>query len=232
MTSIRNILLDPRSIIFAIVLTVTVIACAEAFVFTPGYAERKTPTSSIQGPQEFYRGLLAAQNNDYGKALEIWTRLASNGDRWGRFGLGVLYWNGDGVIQNRSVALHLLTVAAKTGLHEAQDRLGRIYLNGDVLEQDFAGSLYWFRKAVRQGHAGAQYQLSKMYAKGWGVTQDMQTALMWVSIAAVRGNEMAKAVWEDASSGMSDAKMEAIVVRIRDCSASGFEECGKLPDQI
>lgn len=232
MTSIRNILLGPKPIIIVVVLTIIAIACAEVFVFTPGYAERTPSTSQVQSPQEFHRGLLAAQNSDYENAFNIWNRLASNGDRWGRYGLGLLYWNGDGVPKNRSVALDLLNEAAKTGLHEAQYRLGRIYLSGDGVEQDFPVALDWFRKAARQGHAGAHYHLSEMYAKGWGVPQDMQTALMWVSIAAVGGNEVAKAVWENALNGMSDAEMEAIVVRVQDCVASGFEECGRSENHI
>jgi hypothetical protein len=95
--SIQNFLLGPRSIIFAVVLTIITIACAEAFVFTPGYAERNPPTSPIQSPQEFHRGLLAAQNSDYGEALESWNRLrmfskAGVKDGGGKPDLAVGYW--------------------------------------------------------------------------------------------------------------------------------------------
>ena len=223
MASIRNISLVSVVYTTIIAATVVTIAIAEIFVFTPGYAERKA--LAAQNVPDFQRGLHAAQHGQYDAAFELWKGLASAGDRSGRYGLGLLYWNGDGVTQNRSVALHLMKSAAKAGLHEAQYRLGIIYAAGEGIEQDFPVARDWFRKAAQQGHAGGQYHLGVMYAKGLGVARDFETANMWVSIAAVGGNEAAREIWKGVANLMSDAEMEAIIVRVRDCTASGFEEC-------
>ena len=55
---------------------------------------------------------------------------------------------------------------------------------------------------------------------------------MWISIAAVGGNEPAQVMWKDVENLISDAEIEAIIVRVRDCTASGFEECERLAEQI
>lgn len=221
----RNTSLSGKIAALVVVAMFVMIAAAELFVYRPANASREAEMP--QNVRDFRRGLQAALDENFGSALKIWTRLAADGDSAGRYALGMLYWTGTGVAQNRSAGLHLIKEAAGEGFDEAQYRLGKIHTDGDGVEQDFAVALEWYRKAVRQGHAKAQLHLGVMYAEGLGVTQDSETAQMWISISAVLGkNEDAKAVWEHVAKELSEAQADRLISRVRVCVGSGYKECG------
>ena len=53
---------------------------------------------------DFYKGFLAYNNGDYATALEEWTPLAEQGDAQAQSFLGVMYDNGEGVLQDYKTA--------------------------------------------------------------------------------------------------------------------------------
>ena len=148
-------------------------------------------------------------------------RLASQGNASAQYNLGVMYYKGDGVPQDRykatewfqkaanqghikaesnlkvmstNAAVEILREAANQGAPRAQYSLGLIYQAGESVHQDSAKAFEWYTKAANQGNADAQYNLGWMYRKGEGVRQDHNKAFEWYTKAANQGNAEAQAM--------------------------------------
>ena len=57
---------------------------------------------------------------NYKKAYELWKPLANQGDGASMFNLGALYWDGKGVMQNRSLAIQWWEKAKTQNIMAAQ----------------------------------------------------------------------------------------------------------------
>ena len=113
---------------------------------------------------------------------------AEQGDARAQNQLGVMYFNGAGVRQDKAEAAMWLRKAAEQGFESAQYNLGVMYFYGAGVRQDKAEAAMWFRKAAEQGNAEAQNKLGLMYVKGDGVRQDRSEAGMWFRRAAEQGD--------------------------------------------
>jgi len=129
---------------------------------------------------------------DYKKALEWYTKAASQGHDRAQFNLGSMYCNGDGVRKNRKKALEWYTKAASQGNERAQNNLGWMYFEGDGVPKDYEKAFEWTLKAANQGFAEAQYELGNMYRDGYGVPQDYEKAFEWYTKAVNQGHTKAK----------------------------------------
>jgi uncharacterized protein len=65
--------------------------------------------------QDYEKGLAAAQSGDFATALKEWRPLAEQGDTNGQYNLGVMYKNGDGVVQDYAEAVKWWRLAAEQG---------------------------------------------------------------------------------------------------------------------
>ena len=106
-------------------------------------------------------GLAAYNRGDFGTALRIWQQLAPGGDVQAQTGLGVLYYNGQGVVPNHGEALHWFSQAAAQGDADAQYNLAVMYAHGLGVAPDTAAARQWLEEAARQGHRQAVLDLSK-----------------------------------------------------------------------
>ncbi len=118
-------------------------------------------------------------------------KLAEMGRADAQFRLGKMYYNGDGVRQDKSETVKWIRKAAEQGHAEAQYWLGGMYENGYGVKQDYAEALKWYRKAAEQGNADAQYGLGVMYHSGSGVAKDLHEARKWYQKAAEQGGYVA-----------------------------------------
>ena len=125
--------------------------------------------SSPVSAQDFDKGFAAAQAGDYATALQEWTPLAEQGDAHAQYNLGVMYSDGQGVIQDYKEAVKWYKLAAEQGFANAQYNLAKMYENGKGAPQDYAEAVKWWRLAAEQGFADAQYNLGNMYRQGQGV---------------------------------------------------------------
>ena len=137
-------------------------------------------------PADYDKGLEAAQNGVFFFALAEWRPLAEQGLADAQYGLGVMYRNGYGVLQDYKEAVKWYRLAAEQGHTEAQVNLGNMYFNGDGVLQDHKETVKWFRLAAEQGNAEAQFNLGVMYHKD-GVLQDHKEAVKWFRLAAEQG---------------------------------------------
>lgn len=109
--------------------------------------------------------------------------LAEQGDANAQYNLGEMYFRGQGVPKDRTVAAKWYRLAAKQGLAGAQHRLGFYNLIKNDTE-----AVKWFRLAAEQGYPPAQYVLGSLYKRGQGVPQDYAEAVKWFRLAAEQGN--------------------------------------------
>ena len=104
----------------------------------------------------FDKGLTAAQNGDFATALKEWKPLAEKGDAKSQTHLGILYYNGRGVLKDYKKAVKWLTQAAEQGEAEAQFILGEIYIEGKGALKSFKTAKYWVQLAYENGFNRAE----------------------------------------------------------------------------
>ena len=107
--------------------------------------------------QNFYKGMDAYQQADYGTALREWEPLAVRGDQIAQYNLGVLYDGGLGVPADKSRARLWYRKAAEQGFAQAQNNLGRMFYLGDDVPPDYARAVAYFWPAAIQGIAFSHF---------------------------------------------------------------------------
>ncbi len=176
--------------------------------------------------QDFDRGFAAAQSGDFATALKEWLPLAEQGHAQAQYVLGVMYNNGDGVVQDYAEAVKWYRLAAEQGHAWAQYNLGVMYENGNGVIQDYAEAVKWYRLAAEQGDADAQYNLGLMYEYGYGVVQNNILSHMWYNIASANGNKRSSEWRDKIATKMTSADISKAQAMARVCMSSGYKNCG------
>ena len=110
---------------------------------------------SVCYAQDFEKGFNAYNSGDYATALREWRSLADQGDADAQYNLGLMYANGQGVIQDYKEAVRLYSLAAAQGYATAQHNLGVKYYNGEGVIQDNVYAHMWWNIAASSGDASA-----------------------------------------------------------------------------
>lgn len=90
---------------------------------------------------------------------------------------------------------------------------------------DYAPAMELFRPLARAGNARAQAAIGAMYRKGQGVAKSSAHAFMWLSIAAARGDAVARTEMTEMSRTMSAAELAQAREMMRTCEASDYRSC-------
>lgn len=164
-------------------------------------ARRVTAESQKQKQlqQDLERGIQAYYAGSYDKARRLLSTLAQKGYPRAQFRLGMMYYLGRGVAQNRLIAEDWFRKAlpevrrlAQQGEAWAQADLGSLYEDGLIVEPDTESAVRWYTRAAEQGYPGAQTNLGVMYAKGIGVESNIIEAIKWFERAAAQGDRVAR----------------------------------------
>ena len=131
------------------------------------------------------------------EAAKWYRKAAEQGYAEAQFYLGLCYYYGNGVIQDKAEAIKWYLKAADQGDVKACGNLADCYAKGEGVPQDKAESVKWYRKIAEHGDAGIQCCMGLYYANGDGVPQDKVEAAKWYRKAAEQGN-----VWGQFSLGM------------------------------
>ena len=170
-------------------------------------------------------GDAALVRKDYVTALSKYKSAAAKNNASAQYNLGVLYDNGQGVVQDYAEAVRWYKLAAAQGYAKAQYDLGLMYQDGQGVAQDYAEAVRWFKLAAAQSDAKAQYNLGFMYATGRGVLQNNVQAHMWFNIAAVKGDKNA-ANSRDITAGKMTVEQIALAQRLaKECQARDYKNC-------
>ena len=100
---------------------------------------------------DFDAGKAAHERGDYATALREYRPLAEQGHAKAQFYLGVMYYNGQGVLQDYKAAVQWYSKAAEQGDAFAQRNLGLKYENGEGVLQDNIRAHMWFNLASLNG---------------------------------------------------------------------------------
>ena len=93
-----------------------------------------TTQGAYAGP--FEDGWAAFTRGDYATALSLWGPLAAQGNANAQFRLGLMHYNGDGVVQDHKEAVKWYRLAADQGNALAQNNLGTMYESGHGVVQN------------------------------------------------------------------------------------------------
>jgi uncharacterized protein len=105
---------------------------------------------------DFNDGWVAFINEDFRGAAKEWKPLAEKGDAKSQTNLGILYFNGKGVLKDYKKAVSWLKKAAEQGEAEAQFILGKIYVEGDGVLKSFKTAKSWVHLAYENGFEDAE----------------------------------------------------------------------------
>lgn len=129
---------------------------------------------------------------DFSGAKKMYENAAKKGHAGAQCALGLMYYVGLGVTQNKTTAIAFFLESAKNGNMVCQLELGEMYYHGRGVQKDQVKALYWFEKSARQGVKDAQLKLGKMYYHGDGIQKDRAKAAYWIEEQAKLGDHGAQ----------------------------------------
>ena len=97
----------------------------------------------------------ALQKKDYVTALKKYKSAAVKNDAYAQYNLGVMYDNGQGVVQDYAEAVRWYKLAAAQGYASAQYNLGFMYATGQGVVQNNVQAHMWFNIAAVKGDKDA-----------------------------------------------------------------------------
>tara|TARA_B110000908_G_C10185482_1_gene417779 strand:+ start:215 stop:1201 length:987 start_codon:yes stop_codon:yes gene_type:complete len=111
------------------------------------------------------------------KALELFIKLANDGDPEAFYYLGRAYRHGIGLAKNESLGFDLYQISAELGGVTARDLLLIDIMWTYIGEDDFQRSLNLSRLLIKNGNDEGIYHLGYHYFKGYGVMKNHKEAL-------------------------------------------------------
>ena len=113
------------------------------------------------------------------------------------YAIGMLFWMGQGVLQDSVEAASWLRLAAGLGHPDAQNKLGFLYSAGQGVQQSDFEAFKWWQMAANQGDADAQYNLGVMYRDGLSVAADTEASMRWFARQQQTGTRCQSESWRN-----------------------------------
>lgn len=124
---------------------------------------------------------------DFTQAVKWYRRAAGQNHAHAQYQLGVCYYYGEGVEQDRAEAVKWLRRSAEQNHSRGALLLGESYFFGGGVDQDHVEAVKWWRKAARKNLPDAQFNLAACYEEGKGLEKDYVEAYAWYCLAAQNG---------------------------------------------
>jgi len=174
---------------------------------------------------DFNKGLKAFTAGDFKTVLAEWVPLAEMGHVIAQNNLGVMYSNGNGVLENDKAAVEWLTLAAEQGYAESQHNLGAMYEYGSGIAKDYKAAVKWYTKAAKQGNAEAQFYLGRAYEFGDGVLMNKWRAYMWYNLSTSIGYVLALNAKDYLATQITPADISKAQDMSSRCLESNYTDC-------
>lgn len=133
---------------------------------------------------DYEAGVNAAFAGDFDTAFKEFSQAAAEGLDLAQYNLGILYFTGQGVVQDFVAAYQWTEAAALQGHLAAQFNLASLLYQGQGIKQDRDLAIEWFSRAGKAGHPDAALALAKMFQEGEHVQKDPVLAHAWAGMAA------------------------------------------------
>jgi len=128
------------------------------------------------------------KNNQYKLSFLEYKDLANSGNTNAQYNLGIFYYNGIGVKQDKVLAFIWLQTASKNNHKLAQNKLGYMYEKGDIPDiKNIDKALEQYHKSAIQDYELAQLNLAMIYYQRAN-KESYKKALYWYEKAAEKGN--------------------------------------------
>ena len=115
--------------------------------------------SSVTRADDLDDGYASYNEGNYTQAMELLLPSAIQGHAVAQTILGLMYYKGEGVIQDDKEAARWFQKAAKQGHVNAQYNLGMMYDDGKGVLRNYLRAHMWFNLAASNGHKkGSRYR--------------------------------------------------------------------------
>jgi len=98
----------------------------------------------------------------YYEALDVCKKMAKKGNPSSQFNLGILYYQGLGVMSDKRIAIKWIKKAAKNNHATAQYNLGIMTANGIGTDTDLVKAYAWLKTSEKNGYKEATSAVNKM----------------------------------------------------------------------
>ena len=131
--------------------------------------------TSLPVQADFNQATTAYLLGDFEKARYEALVDATDGKPQAQMLLGQLYFNGEGVEKDLTVALYWYEKAASQGLVDAQYRVGTLYFDGKSnIPKDYDKAYKWLQLALENGRSDAKPMLDSLYKLETGNVVNLQ----------------------------------------------------------
>lgn len=141
--------------------------------------------------QTFIEAKSLQNQKNYKESLELFQRLALEGNSDAENELGAIYEQGIGLEKNYELAYKWYKASAEHSNPKGLYNLGSMYANGRFVSMDYSKAIKLFEKSAEQGEPEGQNWLGGMYLRGDGVLKNENIAFEWFSKSAKSGNSNA-----------------------------------------
>lgn len=117
---------------------------------------------------------------------------AKSGDAVAQYDMGLMYYNGMEVLQNKRIAYEWFLKSAKQNHSDGILAVGCMNLYGEDLQINKQEAIKWFRLSVEGDNEMGMYILGDCYAKGDGVERNYEQAAALFLRSAKKGNRGAQ----------------------------------------
>ena len=134
-------------------------------------------------PDRFQEAAIAYRNGNYAEALQLWRKLAQQGDVAAQYNMGALYAAGEGADPSPEEAHKWFLFAAQSGNAAAQFEAAKNFEFGRGTEASLPEAINWLTKSAQQGYGPAQIDLGLKYLNGIGLKKNPSVAEAWFARA-------------------------------------------------
>ncbi len=105
------------------------------------------------------------QKEDFYEAADVCTSMARKGDSMAQFAIGVLYYQGNGVMADPAKSQKWMRKAAEQNHRQAQYNLGIMLANGQGSPADLISAYAWLKISADNGYAPAADSVKQLGAE-------------------------------------------------------------------
>ena len=121
----------------------------------------------------------AAEAGDFDHARRCYEQGAVLGDAMCLHALGYMYDVGEGVPEDKAIAMKIYRKAWRRGNHDSASNIAVQYR----VQGKFRLMFQWFERAAGAGDGSAQLEMAKCYLTGSGVRKNPEAALRCLAVA-------------------------------------------------
>ncbi len=127
----------------------------------------------------FEEAQTALKNKQYEKAIELFRQSAKYGNNEANFKLGIIYYKGNGIKKDLSLAMKYFQRASAAGHLKAKYNTGVIYATKNYEKHDYKEAYKIFEELSIVNYPSAQNKLGLFLLHGLGVDKDYKKAVKW-----------------------------------------------------